>query len=1055
MAAAAMDPAGAGVAEIAAACRALLDWRSSPPQRDAAAAFVGALRKAPSWRPVSEAVGCEPALESGVRVLAAQTLRAQAQRQRQPPAPEMVATVMQLLAVEAARADGRPVVTQLCLAAAAAGARAQEWPVTEVLARLTAAEALPQGVRLELVALLPEELDEKRLSMNPARRQALREALRGSSAEVEGWVRAACGGLEAGDGALHQQPHVGAAFRWVKSWIAFDLLAPSTIAASPLLPAAVAAVLDASLPESTREEAADVICAACTMAERGPLYQVLPQLDALAAGVQAHSSPLLSVRRCACRSVVAIGVAMAPDLLAWAPSAGSAEGATLSQLTATLGATSLDQDQELAGLTQEFWIALADALSSTAGAEANLPLLQWMVGVCAARCVLPVSFLLAPAEEDGEEEAEEARVAAADVLKAVAEGPALQVYHAALQVHHASALMSQLEGDLVVLVEQARTSSDHSDGGIAARLEAMVYIISMVAKSALSNAAGQTAQMPAGDDAARAAGEALEALGQCTVRLLETISALVPLFVSVPLLHRTCLVAIGTLSPVATRSSSALNAAVEAVGGSLSLPAARLRAWGRGEDHVGSVAFWRLATNCATQLRPTLPQLAAGTMTAEVRAAMEARGWGGRRTDGRKLLVRGLCAVLTESARCLENDEELVSSARAVVGPLLAEIQAGTKLTPEMACADEVVWSDWCEAYCDSVGLLGAAISAAPSRAVCLLWPQIWDDTVSGAVELAFTLGSASPVFQVLVDAVVDVLVEIPRCFAAPVSVSPSQGGIEAAALGTICSVAATGFSTPTLLHRTSWLRPLSATIRCSKDGGSSAAQQALASAFPRAAMAFFAGLELGGRSSDENATAWASMYSLTLDLAVSCPTILNGDSSLLPSLLDTLASDLLRSDGCAASDRVAGIAGLRLLAKLPEWATAEPGAVACETRTQLAALVHQWLAARGALASIVGILVAASGTLAPWMIDNLADALWGLGEVLGGDRLSAVLHEALCSELLPNPVRRLKPEARTTALGPLLGAKDRRVFKRCLKAICGGKKKGVSGAPPAAASSG
>ena len=86
---------------------------------------------------------------------------------------------------------------------------------------------------------------------------------------------------------------------------------------------------------------------------------------------------------------------MAPDLLAWAPSACGSEGPTLSRLTATLGSCSTDKEQALAELCQDFWLALADALSATPGAEANLLLLQWMIGVCTTRCILPMPFLLA------------------------------------------------------------------------------------------------------------------------------------------------------------------------------------------------------------------------------------------------------------------------------------------------------------------------------------------------------------------------------------------------------------------------------------------------------------------------------------------------------------------------------------------------------------------------------------------------------------------------------------------------------------------------------------
>ena len=264
-----------------------------------------------------------------------------------------------------------------------------------------------------------------------------------------------------------------------------------------------------------------------------------------------------------------------------------------------------DQEPVLAELCQDFWLALADALSSTSGAEANLLLVQWMVSVCASRCVLPMQFLLSLAVQDGEEEAEDSRASAVDVLKAVADGP----------TSHALALMSQLESELGASMERSQTPGDGVD-----RLEAIVYMVSMVGRAALSNGCN-TAQLPSDGRA----DETLEALAQCILRLLDRVCALAPLFAGVPLLYRTCIVAVGTLSLVAGRSERVLNTAMETVGASLSLSAATMRAWGRGEDHVGSVAFWRLACNCADRLWCALPQLAAGIMTGEMRATMHSQ----------------------------------------------------------------------------------------------------------------------------------------------------------------------------------------------------------------------------------------------------------------------------------------------------------------------------------------------------------------------------------------------------------------------------------------------
>ena len=404
-----------------------------------------------------------------------------------------------------------------------------------------------------------------------------------------------------------------------------------------------------------------------------------------------------------------------------------------------------------------------------------------------------------------------------------------------------------------------------------------------------------------------------------------------------------------------------------------------------------------------------------------------------------------MLSVGAERSGSPDNDKQLAEGANAVFGPILAEIQTGTESTPDSTCAGDDVWTSWCGAYTGSLSLLSATISAAPPRAVRILWAQLWK-TVLDATEVARALGSAAGPFQELAEAVVGILVELPRCFAAPAFAQE-----ETAALS-VCSVASAGFATPTLLNRSCWLRPLSATVRhYSCQNGNATFLKALVESFPTAVGAFLTGMDQAARGTDENVAVWSSMYSLILDLALTCPAVLSGDAAQLPLLLDMLVGDLMHAGGCAASDRTAGIVGLRVIAKLREWASVEQPE-SDEARRQLAQLVQQWLVLRGEVATAVGILVAASGALPPWMIDNLADALWGLGELIGGERLGAVLHVALCSEVLPYPVRRLKPEARTTVLGPLLSAKDRRVFKRSLKAMCGGKKKGMAGAPPAAA---
>ena len=1027
-----MAGAPPGVEEVAAACRALLSWQSTPEQRRAAEAFVTALRKAdgkaPSaWGTLALAVGGEPPLEAPVRCLVAQTLRAQAQRARQPPGPEMVATVAQLLALEARR-GARPVLTQLCLAAAAAAARAREWPEGEVLGRLVAqVEGLHPSVRLELVALLPAELGEKGVSMNPKRKAALQAALGAGAADVEGWLRAACAADGAGEagGLSHRCAHAAAAFRCFVAWVTWELLPPPIIAASPLLQLAVAAVLDGESDEPTRQSATELVCSVCAVG--AAREQLLPQLEALAATAQAAGAPP-ELRRGACQCVVALGVGLAPALLAWAPSAGGPESAALTVLTSAIGAISLSPEPMLSELSQDFWLAIVDAMVATdAPQQANAPLLEWLVGVCIGRSVLPAQFLAGPVEMDEEEEAEEARVGAGEVLQLLAAGPVAQ----------ATALLTRLEAELEGAIRQADGA-----GEAALRLEAVVFVLAMVGKPAITNRHGLGP----------------EGAAVC-VRLLQRVCALaaqcsgsLALAESAPqtLLYRSCIVLLGTYAGVAQLSPDTdvvdAAAAMEVVGASLTQPAAAMRAWGRGEDHVGAVAFWRLATHCARQLRPLLGQLAAGAMTAEVRVAMESRGWGGRRTDGRKLLVRGLCAVLWHATGAGDAAEQR-GAASAVLGPLLAEVESAMASVPDAATAQPQAWELWCDGYCDSLGVLGAALGAqvkdasgvttqTSALAVRLLWPQI-AALVESAAALSIQLGALSAAFEGVAEATVETVAALPPCLA----------DAEAEHLVVVCELSVRGFGTPSLPRADRWLRPLLAAARCCE--ASAAAQQALATTLP-SLVGVFVAAQQPAAAVETAADGWTAMYELALRLATACPAAFCAEATVAP-LLQAIVEDLLRpSDGggVMATDRAAAIASLKLLARLGEWAT--PDALGGgEARAQLAATVQHWLATGGGTATAVGILRGASGSLPPWMIDNLAEALYGLGQVLGPS-LPAVLDEAFASEVLLPPVRRDKPEPRAAAIKQLMEAKDRRVFKRVLKALCGGKKKGVAGAPPA-----
>eukprot|EP01047_Picozoa_sp_COSAG01_P000648 COSAG01_NODE_13_length_41723_cov_145.394556_4_plen_531_part_00 len=433
---AAVEYTAQGVCE---ACRALLHPCSTPEQRAAADAYLSAMSRprtgadpAAVWGVLTQIVAAnhhhgQAPLEPALRCFAAQAMRAHAQRGRAPPPAEMACAALRLLSAErpAALADHdtsqsrgggggggggrggageRPVLTQLCLAAVAAAARAKDWAVGEVLPRLTA--ELLRGVELgsvavsqtvvchapqltntprpavvviaplrgrcaqaactllELVRLVPEELEEKRLSMSPQRRKALLAVLREEgSAGLARWLAGACAAEEGGGGVTAAQAAElwRAAFGCLHSWLRAELVPEPLLRSTPLLGLALRTLLlpphaaeerddgggagagagagagggllrigyrCRSTLDAAREAAADVICAAVAARDGGGevVRQLLAHVDALSAaalppredGAQPPAAAAASAggaqRRGACRVLVALGAATAPDL---------------------------------------------------------------------------------------------------------------------------------------------------------------------------------------------------------------------------------------------------------------------------------------------------------------------------------------------------------------------------------------------------------------------------------------------------------------------------------------------------------------------------------------------------------------------------------------------------------------------------------------------------------------------------------------------------------------------------------------------------------------------
>ncbi|PRW55895.1 Nuclear transport regulator (ISS) [Chlorella sorokiniana] len=97
--------------------------------------------------------------------------------------------------------------------------------------------------------------------------------------------------------------------------------------------------------------------------------------------------------------------------------------------------------------------------------------------------------------------------------------------------------------------------------------------------------------------------------------------------------------------------------------------------------------------------------------------------------------------------------------------------------------------------------------------------------------------------------------------------------------------------------------------------------------------------------------------------------------------------------------------------------------------------------------AVVLGLLRAAAGAMPPYMVIAIADALHRVWRAVGNDRFAAWLRGAVLESAAEDaPWRKWKREAQEAAVADLLSpqcAQDARRFKRLLKVMTGGKKKG------------
>lgn len=453
---------------------------------------------------------------------------------------------------------------------------------------------------LELLRLVPDELHEKRLSVAPARRQALMMAFEQAA---EGISNALVGQLSAT--GVNIIPPVLAAW---SGWLQGGLLPVSVVAVSPLMRVSLQGLT--AVDPGIVAIAADVVCGAASMAvaSAGPPR---PEIE-LAQAATILVPSLLGVVIDLCdtiarspsvdtvRTVVAIGVAAvaaAPPSI-WVARQDDTEGslnyetvqseefALISSCQTLLDCLSRQlmngcQDLEAANTALEFWNALAGAAVRASNAE----LAQMILQVVVSSCSLPAELVAGNGNPTDQDDAEEARVGFMDVAKElVIDAPSI-----------GPMLLRQL-GSSLMSVLQDGVAGDFPEPTV----EAILYAASMLARPAILGLMGND--------------EALQAVAVEACSLLDLIPAvLVAMADSAPLVRRTAVVLAGTLAPVlcahsGARSDASLKIVLELVYSSLAIPHARMKAWGRGEDHVAAVALWRLGTACSAPLMPAFEQ---------------------------------------------------------------------------------------------------------------------------------------------------------------------------------------------------------------------------------------------------------------------------------------------------------------------------------------------------------------------------------------------------------------------------------------------------------------
>ena len=171
----------------------------------------------------------------------------------------MLLPAPQLSALSASPSQGpQPVLTQLCLAVALLALHMESWlsVVPDLISNLTtppeqAAVKLP--CLLELLTVLPEEVENFKVGIMPRRRQAFREMLKAAGQQVLQLLLQVCEQCRGQDVIMKRQ------LRCLSSWLRNAWLPSDQLAASPIMALAFASIASPELFECATDVLVDAV----------------------------------------------------------------------------------------------------------------------------------------------------------------------------------------------------------------------------------------------------------------------------------------------------------------------------------------------------------------------------------------------------------------------------------------------------------------------------------------------------------------------------------------------------------------------------------------------------------------------------------------------------------------------------------------------------------------------------------------------------------------------------------------------------------------------------